>query len=52
MENTCCLCSNKKNDFERFIPFNLEKNVMHMFHLDNINWLEDTLDGKSTFHLL
>ena len=35
-----------------FPPFNLKKNVIQMFHLDNIDWLEDTPDGKNTSHLL
>jgi len=28
------------------------KNVIPMFHLDNIDWLEDSADGKKTSHLL
>ena len=34
------------------IPFNLKKNVIPMFHPDNIDWLEDTPDVKNTSHLL
>ena len=35
-----------------FIPFTLKKNVIPIFHLENIDWFEDTLYGKSTSHLL
>ena len=34
------------------MPFNLEKNVLPMYRLDNIGWLEDSLDGKNTTHML
>ena len=34
------------------IPHNFQKNTIPMFHLDNIDWLEDTPDGKNTSHLL
>ena len=36
----------------RFLRFNLKKNVIQMFHLDNMDWLEDTPDGKNKSHLL
>ena len=35
-----------------YIPINFQKNVIPMFHLDNIDWLEDSADGKKTSHLL
>ena len=35
-----------------FISFTLKKNVIPIFHLENIDWFEDTLYGKSTSHLL
>ena len=35
-----------------YIPPRFQKNVIPMFHLDNIDWLEDTPDGKKTSHLL
>ena len=35
-----------------FIPPHFQKNVTPMFHLDNIDWLEDSADGKKTSHLL
>ena len=36
----------------RFLRFNLKKNVIQMFHLDNMDWLEDTPDGKNKSRLL
>ena len=30
----------------------MKKNVIPIFHLENIDWFEDTLHGKSTSHLL
>ena len=35
-----------------YIPPRFQKNVIPMFHLDNIDWLEDTPDGKKTSKLL
>ena len=35
-----------------YIPPNMVKEVIPMFHLDNIDWLEDTPDGKNTTHYL
>ena len=34
------------------MPFNLKENVIPMFHLDSIDWINDTPDGKNTSHLL
>ena len=31
-----------------YIPFNLSKGTLPMFHLDNIDFIEDTPDGKNT----
>ena len=51
---TCIANTEKKKESNGgiFIPFNLVKNVIAMFHLDNIEWLEDTADGKNTSHIL
>ena len=35
-----------------YIPPNLIKGILPMFHLDNIDWNEDTPDGKNTTHML
>ena len=35
-----------------FIPFNLKKNIIPIFHLDNIYWLEDTPNDKNMSHAL
>ena len=35
-----------------YIPPNLVKSVVPMFHIDNIDWQEDTHDGKNTTHML
>ena len=35
-----------------YIPPNLVKDVLPMFHIDNIDWQEDTSDGKNTTHML
>ena len=35
-----------------YVPFNLENNVLPVHRLDNIDWLEDSLDGKNTTHML
>lgn len=35
-----------------FIPFNLKKSIIPLFHFDSIDWLVDTPDGKNTFHVL
>ena len=35
-----------------YIPPNLVKHVLTMFHIDNIDWQEDTPDGKNTTHML
>ena len=35
-----------------YIPPGMAKDVIPMFHLDNIDWLEDTPDGKNTTHYL
>ena len=34
------------------IPQNLAKGIMVMHHTDNIDWNEDTPDGKNSSHLL
>ena len=34
------------------IKTNLQKDALPMFHIDNIDWLEDTPDGKNTSHYL
>ena len=41
----------KEND-GIYIPTNLQKDAPPMFHITNIDWLEDTPDGKSTSHYL
>ena len=41
----------KEND-GIYIPTNLQKDVLPMFHTDNIDWLKDTPDGKNTSHCL
>ena len=35
-----------------YIPPNLVKYVLTLFHIDNIDWQEDTPDGKNTTHML
>ena len=35
-----------------YIPQNLVKGIMVMHHTDNIDWNEDTPDGKNSSHLL
>ena len=35
-----------------YIPTNLQRDVLPLFHIDNIDWLEDTPDGKNTSHYL
>ena len=35
-----------------YIPFNISKETLPMFHLDNIDFIEDTPDGKNTTHAL
>ena len=35
-----------------YIPTGLVKNQVVLYHLDNIDWLEDTPDGKNTSHFL
>ena len=35
-----------------YVQPNLVKNILPMFHIDNIDWLEDTPDGKNTSHFL
>ena len=39
----------KEND-EIYIPTYLQKDVLPMFHINNIDCLEDTPDGKNTSH--
>ena len=34
------------------MPFNLKENAIPMLHLDSIDWIKDTPDGKNTSHLL
>ena len=41
----------KEND-GIYIPTNLQKDVFPMFHIDNIDWLQNTPDGKNTSHYL
>ena len=41
---------NMENNDNVYIPFNLPKGTLPMFHLDNINFIEDTPDGKNTPH--
>ena len=35
-----------------YIPPGLIKYEVVLYHLDNVDWLEDTLDGKNTSHYL
>ena len=35
-----------------YIPTNLKKNTLVQFHLDNIDFTEDTKDGRGTTHAL
>ena len=35
-----------------YVPPNFVKNVSPVFHIDSIDWLEDTPDGKNTSHFL
>ena len=41
----------KEND-GIYIPTNLEKDSLPMFHINNIDWLEDTPGENSTSHYL
>ena len=43
---------NMKENDGVYIPTNLQKDVLPMFSIDNIDWLEDTPDGKNTSHYL
>ena len=43
---------NMKENDGIYIPTNLQKDVLPMFHTDNIDWLKDTPDGKNTSHYL
>ena len=49
--NACCNQQYEKND-GIYIPTNLQKDALPMFHINNIDWLEDTPDGKSTSYYL
>ena len=35
-----------------YIPFNISKETLPMFHLDNIDFIEDNPDGRNTTHSL
>ena len=35
-----------------YIPHNLQKDALPLFHIDNIDFIEDTPDGKGTTHAL
>ena len=37
---------------EVYIPPNMVKSILPMFYIDNIDWQEDTPDGKNTSHYL
>ena len=39
---------NMKNHDDVYIPPNMVKCILPMFHIDNIDWHEDTPDGKNT----
>ena len=41
---------NMENNDNVYLPFNLSKGTLPMFHLDNIDFIEDTPDGKNTTH--
>ena len=34
------------------LPVNLAKNMLMTFHLDNTDFIEDTVDGSWTTHML
>ena len=44
--------NNMENNDNVYIPFNLSKGTLPMFHVDNIDFIEDTPDGKNTTHAL
>ena len=43
--------NNMKEKDGIYIPTNIQKDVFSMFHIDNIDWLEDTPDGKKCITL-
>ena len=43
---------NMKENNNIYIPQNLQKNTLPLFHIDNIDFIEDTPDGKGTTHAL
>ena len=43
---------NMENNDNVYIPFNLSKGILPMFHVDNIDCIEDTPDGKNTTNAL
>ena len=43
---------NMKENYGMYIATNLQKDVIPMFHIDNIDWLKDAPNGKNTSHYL
>ena len=43
---------NMKENNNTYIPQSLVKGVIPLFHIDNIDFIEDTPDGKGTTHAL
>ena len=53
--NKHCKCSYQEHSIKQRCLYSTRywpKNVIPMFHLDNIDWLEDKPDGKNTTHYL
>ena len=46
------IIDNMEKNNNNFIPVDMVKGVLPCFHLDNIDFSEDTADGKHTTHIL
>ena len=46
------IIENMRTNGNNYVPVNLAKNMLMTFHLDNIDFIEDTVDGSWTTHML